>query len=137
MDRPFYDKGLRFECQQTGQCCSNHGDHAYVYADLDERRQLAELLGMKTAAFTRRYCTKTEGHVHFKDRDNGCPFLDGPKCGVYTARPRQCRTWPFWPENMNAKTWNGEIAPFCPGIGKGRLYSPVEIESLLEEHVDD
>ena len=28
----------------------------------------------------------------------------------------QCRTWPFWPENMSSKAWTS-IAAFCPGVG--------------------
>ena len=43
----------------------------------------------------------------------------------------QCRTWPFWPDMMSAKAWSKEVLGFCPGVGKGRLYTEREIESLL------
>jgi len=52
-----------------------------------------------------------------------CRFLDPvtkKRCLVYEARPAQCRTWPFWPENMNARAWDREVVAFCPGVGKGR-----------------
>lgn len=137
MSRAFYGKGLRFECQRSGRCCVFRGEHRYVYVDLDERRELARLLGFHTSAFTRRYCVETDGRVHLKERDGGCTFLDGSSCGVYGARPTQCRTWPFWPENMNEQAWSKEIAPVCAGIGKGRLHSAVEIASLLAEHADE
>ena len=32
---------------------------------------------------------------------------------------------------MNAKTWNKEIALFCPGIGKGRKYTKESILKIL------
>jgi Fe-S-cluster containining protein len=54
-----------------------------------------------------------------------CPFLDGSRCSVYGARPAQCETFPFWPENLKTKKrWN-ELASFCPGIGRGD-FVPVE-----------
>jgi hypothetical protein len=34
---------------------------------------------------------------------------------------------------MNARAWDREVAKFCPGVGKGRLYSEGEIESLLAQ----
>jgi Fe-S-cluster containining protein len=53
------------------------------------------------------------------------------RCSVYEGRPDQCRTWPFWPEVMDAKTWKKEVAAFCPGVGKGRLHSAEEIRKNL------
>ena len=67
-----------------------------------------------------------------KNKGN-CLFLINDRCSVYKARPIQCRTWPFWNENMNAKTWNKEIALFCPGIGKGRKYTKESILKILEK----
>jgi hypothetical protein len=34
---------------------------------------------------------------------------------------------------MNARVWNGEVRAFCPGVGKGRLYSAQEIKKLLKQ----
>ena len=50
---------------------------------------------------------------------------------VYAARPQQCRSWPFWPENMRKKVWNLEVVPGCEGIGRGRRHSPAEIERTV------
>jgi hypothetical protein len=69
--------------------------------------------------------------VHLKHPERDCCFLDGTRCAVHEVRPEQCRTWPFWPENMNPRTWREEVEPFCGGIGKGRLYSPAEIRELM------
>ena len=54
------------------------------------------------------------------------------KCSVYNARPTQCRTWPFWKENMKAKTWNNYIVNFCPGIGKGKKININQIEKQIK-----
>ncbi len=133
MAEKFWKNGVRFECQGTGRCCTSRGSYGYVYLTLEDRRRLAGHLNISTYAFTRKYCLKTDGHFHLKDFKESCQFLEGKGCSVYEARPAQCRTWPFWPENMNAKSWAKEVVSFCPGVGKGRLYSPEEIQALLAQ----
>jgi len=63
-----------------------------------------------------------------------CIFLrmaNGVKqCAIYSVRPGQCRTWPFWPENLlGPDEWN-RAAQRCPGINRGRFYSFEEIERI-------
>ncbi len=129
----FYAKGIRFECQGSGKCCMSRGTHGYVYLTLADRKRFAGHLGIDVRTFDRRYCERTDGHIHLKNPAADCQFLDGKRCSVYEGRPSQCRTWPFWPENMNAKSWNREIKTFCPGVGKGRVYTQEEINGLLAE----
>jgi uncharacterized protein len=111
----------------------SRGTYGYVYLTLEDRRRLAGHFGLRTSAFTRRYCLKTGGHYHLRDFGEACQYLDGTRCMVYEARPTQCRTWPFWPENMGARVWSEEIATYCPGVGKGRLYPEAEIRELLAQ----
>jgi len=111
----------------------SRGQHGYVYLTLEDRRRLAAHLGLATGVLTRRYCTQTEGHFHLKNPEKDCEFLQGARCSVYEGRPLQCRTWPFWPENMKAKSWRKDVESFCPGVGKGRLYSAQEIEEILAQ----
>lgn len=94
---------------------------------------MADHLQLPLREFTKKYCDKTQGFYHLKEDSERaeCLFLRGKKCGIYEARPVQCRTWPFWPEVMNAKTWNKEVKSFCPGVGQGRLHSAEEIEKNL------
>jgi len=129
--KKFYADGIRFECQGSGNCCRARGEDTYVYLDYGDRLRLSRLLGMSAAELRRRFLAKTQGLVHIKDPARDCIFLENNRCSVYDARPRQCRTWPFWPENMKRRVWENEIAPFCPGIGKGRLYSAAAIEAIL------
>jgi uncharacterized protein len=131
MPKRFWDEGIRFECQGGGKCCTSRGQYGYVYLTLEDRQRLARHMGLSTLAFTRRFCKNTDGYFHLKDPEGSCEFLEKTSCSVYRARPTQCRTWPFWPENMNARTWNKEIKTFCPGIGKGKLFTKGEIQDLL------
>jgi Fe-S-cluster containining protein len=125
--------GIRFECQGSGNCCVSRGQYGYVYMTLFDRKRMAQSMKLTTTQFTRQYCAKTDGVYHLKDgKGPECLFLKNNKCSVYLGRPDQCRTWPFWPEVMNAKTWRLEVANFCPGIGKGKVYSPAEISAALE-----
>ena len=90
-------------------------------------------LKLSTSAFTRRYCEKTNSFFHLRNPTSDCVFLDGARCTVYEARPGQCRTFPFWRENMTAQVWNGPVARECEGIGRGRKWTRIEIESRLKD----
>ncbi len=49
------------------------------------------------------------------------------RCTVHRERPTQCRTWPFWPENLKSKrTWR-QAGAECEGIGQGPQVSYREI----------
>ncbi|MGZ3652854.1 MAG: YkgJ family cysteine cluster protein [Bdellovibrionota bacterium] len=132
---PWWHEGIRFECQGSGRCCVSRGQYGYVYVTLEDRRAMARHLGLATAAFTRKYCERQGGIWKLRDFNENCRFLEGKMCGVYEARPTQCRTWPFWPEVMNAKAWAREVAAYCPGVGKGRVWSREEIEKNLHAQV--
>jgi Fe-S-cluster containining protein len=131
-NQDWWEKGIRFECQGSGQCCVSRGEYGYVWMTLDDRRNMAKALSLTTAAFTRAFCEKTDGLYRLKDGTGpDCVFLLENRCSVYAGRPTQCRTWPFWPEVMSAKTWKKEVASYCPGVGKGRLHSATEIRKSI------
>ena len=130
--KPWWQAGVRFECQGTGQCCVSRGAYGYVYVTLEDRRRLAAALGVPTRQFTREYCDKEDDQFFLANREPECMFLDGARCAVYDARPTQCRTWPFWPENMKPRTWTS-IAEFCPGVGKGATVPAERIVEILRE----
>ena len=131
VNRSLYRDGIRFECQGSGKCCRFRSGYSHVYVSLPERRRLAALLGLLTSTFTRLYCIRSDDSYELKSDGNACIFLRGNMCSVYEARPGQCRSWPFWPENMNRNAWQKEVVSFCPGVGKGRVYKPDEIERIL------
>lgn len=126
---PWYSDGLRFKCTQCGDCCT--GAPGYVWFNKSEGAKLAELLEMKVAEFYRRYARKIGIRYSLKEFAGGdCVFFDSVKrtCKVYSERPAQCRTWPFWGSNLKSqKTWQ-QTCEDCPGAGKGKLYQLDQIE---------
>ncbi len=133
-DKTWWSEGIRFQCQGSGKCCVSRGAYGYVYVTLSDRRALAKLFGLPTGTFTRRYCDQdSNGYWKLNEFQKECQFLQDTKCGVYAARPTQCRTWPFWPENMSAKAWSKEVASYCPGVGKGKIWPQKEVQRMLRE----
>lgn len=131
----WYSEGIRFECQGSGQCCTSHGEYGFVYFTYKDRTKAAKLLNITVDEFTKKYCSKTDGIFHLIERSDNpdCIFLKDKRCSIYSARPTQCRTWPFWPEHMSAKRWAKDIASFCPGVGKGQIVPLLEIENIIKE----
>ena len=132
----FYRNGIRFQCQGDGKCCVSRGQYGYVYLSFKDRRRLAAHFKMSAVAFTAEYTDKEDGLYQLKYADKDCPFFKKNRCEVYLSRPWQCRTWPFWPENMNSAVWEREVVRDCPGVGKGKLYSAEEIEAILSKRTD-
>ena len=130
------EKGIRFECQGSGNCCVSRGSYGFVYlSDIDLNR-FSKYFKISIKKFKEKYCQITDGFIHLSEKyelNGNCIFLKDRKCSVYNSRPTQCRTWPFWNENMNAKVWNEDIAINCPGIGKGKLIKSKTIERFLKE----
>lgn len=131
--KPWYAEGIRFECTQGGKCCHSHGNYDRVYVDDDEAVEIAGLLALPTEQFERLYCTFEDGFRLIRFNAGACLLLQDNRCAAYQARPTQCRTWPFWSDNLERDTWKNEVAPFCPGVGRGRLYTREEIEMRADE----
>lgn len=130
--------GLCFECTQCGDCCKTRGEYAYVYLNRAEARALAEHLGLTLAEFRRRHTFVDEdGWLQLRFEGGRCTFLglDG-RCGVYEARPVQCRTFPFWPEFVDDGEWTEDVRELCEGIGRGHRYTLSEAESRMLEYLD-
>jgi Fe-S-cluster containining protein len=129
--KKWWQDGIRFECQGSGKCCVSRGQYGYVYLTLKDRRALAKHFLLPTRSFTLKFCEKENGYWKLKGFTSACAFLKNKQCQVYLARPTQCRTWPFWPENMSAKAWDKEVKSYCPGVGKGEIWSAQKIQTQL------
>lgn len=128
--QPWYQDGLRFQCTQCGDCCT--GAPGYVWVNEEEIQALAALVGLADVdEFERTYVRRVGMRRSLREFPNGdCVFFDGQtrKCTVYSARPRQCRTWPFWDSNLRSpETWR-QTCEVCPGSGHGKLYQIEQIE---------
>jgi Fe-S-cluster containining protein len=130
-EQPWYADGLRFQCTQCGNCCT--GAPGFVWVNQQEIVELARAVGEPDVArFEREYVREVGVRKSLKEHDNGdCVFFDGERrhCRVYAARPRQCRTWPFWDSNLKTPDDWQHTCQVCPGSGKGKLYVVQEIES--------
>ena len=138
-DQQWWSKGVRFQCQGSGKCCVSHGEFGFVYLTPKDRARFAKHLGISTASFTKKYCSKDKSgtwHLNEDPKRPECMFLKNKKCTAYEARPNQCRTWPFWPEVMTPKAWSKEVASFCPGVGKGPKISSEEIRKSIRQQVE-
>lgn len=129
--QPWYHQGLRFQCTGCGDCCC--GAPGYVWVNASEIDALATASGLTTEDFQRKYTRQVGARKSLIEYPNGDCVLLGKdrKCTLYSARPRQCRTWPFWASNLaSPERWCG-VCEACPGAGKGRLVPQEAIEEQL------
>ena len=129
--RTIFDEGIRFECQKCGNCCT--GAPGKVSVTMPEIEQMAHYLRMPQGNLLTQFCRFDDGLL-LKEKGNGdCVFLQGGSCMVYPARPRQCRTFPFWVKNLRSESaWN-HTCTACPGIGRGKVHSKDEIYKIIED----
>jgi Fe-S-cluster containining protein len=126
---PWYKDGLKFSCSGCGDCCT--GAPGFVWVDQSEIQSIADSLEMPLEDFEEQYTRKIGARRSLKEFSNGdCVFFDNQtrKCEVYTARPRQCQTWPFWDSNLRTPEDWERTCEECPGSGTGKLHQLSEIE---------
>ncbi|WP_428939032.1 YkgJ family cysteine cluster protein [Fontivita pretiosa] len=151
-ERPWYDAGLRFTCTQCGNCCT--GGPGYVWISRQEIARMAEYLQISRQEVIARYCREVDGKCSLRENRNArgeydCIFLREEQvcvgdnseqivhtrrvCTVYPVRPLQCRTWPFWSENLRSpEAWN-RSAQRCHGMNHGqRHFTRQQIEALRD-----
>jgi Fe-S-cluster containining protein len=131
----WYFAGLHFECQGCGRCCSGPGE-GYIWVTRPEIEIIADFLKLTVAQFRQKYLRRVglRTTIIEDQTTKDCIFLQagagGKKCKIYSVRPSQCRSWPFWPNNLAGPgAWN-KVAQKCPGINRGRLYSFEKIEEI-------
>ena len=132
---PWYVDGLRFKCTQCGKCCT--GAPGYVWITPEEIASMAEHLNISEDEFKRKYIRQKDNRyalIEMKERNYDCVFLKDGKCHVYQCRPRQCRTFPWWKENLSSPEQWTYAASACEGINDlAPIVSFDRIESALNE----
>jgi Fe-S-cluster containining protein len=125
----WYGDGLSFECQKCGGCCG--GFPGYVWLTDEEIGTIAAHFGMGREAFLKQYTRHEMGRHTFREVSNyDCIMLKGGRCGIYDIRPVQCRTFPFWDENLDSRHDWDHAAEHCPGMNRGARRSCDEIEGI-------
>ncbi|MEN4045582.1 MULTISPECIES: YkgJ family cysteine cluster protein [Sulfurimonas] len=100
-----------------GRCCT--GESGYIYVTKNEIFAIAEVLAMDVNEFALKYLFKKGYKYSIKENKINdsyeCVFYDRKTngCKIYSARPNQCKTFPFWDYY---KTRVDELKLECPGI---------------------
>ncbi len=128
MTQPWYREGLQFACSGCGYCCG--GEPGYVWMTHREIDEMAEHLGLTRPEFGRKFLRRVGNKYSLLEKPGGDCILFDRGCNVYSVRPEQCRTYPFWPENLDSPEAWERAARECPGIGQGRIYPPEEVREI-------
>lgn len=131
-EEPWYAQGLRFKCTGCGQCCT--GAPGYIWVTEAEIEQIAQHLNLSILEFSQRYLRRVKDRFSLLEypKNFDCIFLKDKKCQIYSVRPSQCRTFPWWPNNLQSeKDWQ-EAAKCCEGISSEAPLVPLhEIQEQL------
>lgn len=133
---PWYKDGLRFHCTECGKCCSEVP--GVVWVSEDELLAFAKRFDLSPEDFALRYMRLVGGRLALLEKTDGsfdCIFLKGKRCTVYEDRPVQCRTFPWWPQNLQSKeSWEG-LREECEGVNHedAELISAEKIQEVLSE----
>ena len=111
----WFKKGLAFSCTKCGKCCS--GFPGAVWLNDVDIENLSNHFEVSKEEFLKKYTIKIDGKISLREKVNyDCVFFKGKTCSVYQARPKQCRTYPFWPSiTQSPSSWEKEKA-YCEGI---------------------
>lgn len=139
---PWFRDGLGFRCTSCGNCCT--GPPGAVWFERAESEAMAKALELDHETFLRTYTRRVGGRLSLRERHTrhgfDCIFLDRKSrpgkalCRIYRERPSQCRTWPFWSENLSSPDdWERarEQTP-CPGMGCSDPDALIPAETIVE-----
>ena len=105
-----------------------------------ESEAIRHHLQLSQGWFRRRYLMRlADGDLVLASGDDDrCIFLDDAgQCRVYSARPLQCKSYPFWPELAgNARAWISE-ARRCEGINQGAVVPVSTIRRQVQACLDN
>jgi Fe-S-cluster containining protein len=81
----------QIDCTQCANCC-RVPEVGITPKDVEK---LAKFVGVSEREFMEQFTAlDAEGAVILKKNGNGCVFLEGNLCSVYTARPQNCANFP-------------------------------------------
>ena len=132
-EETWYTNGLPFECTQCGNCCT--GAPGAVWITDEDVKNIAAHTGQSIGEVRLFHTRLIGGRLSLTEFANGdCTYFDpqSRKCRIYPVRPVQCRTWPFWPGNIETpEAWERTQA-VCPGTRRGDFVPVEEIQKRAE-----
>jgi Fe-S-cluster containining protein len=87
-----------------------------------DMHRIAAYLNLPLDEFTRTYVRKIGDRYSLMEKFNyDCTFFTRDPhgktgCAIYPVRPMQCRTWPFWDENLKSPAAWKRASHKCPGM---------------------
>ena len=126
--KTFFEAGLSFECKRCGKCCT--GAPGTIYVAPGEIGPIAGFLGLSVSDLIQGYLYPYKNSFSIKEDDRGNCLFYREGCTIYSVRPHQCRTFPFWFRNVRSESRWREAARQCPGIGHGKRYSKAQIMEI-------
>lgn len=125
--KPWYAEGLPFKCTECGKCCT--GAPGYIWVSEQEIKNIANHLNLTIKEFSKRYLRLAKGRLSLNElpKTYDCIFLKDNKCQIYSVRPTQCRTFPWWPQNLKTEEDWQEAAKYCEGIQQNAPRVPLDI----------
>tara|TARA_A100001015_G_scaffold321274_1_gene451152 strand:- start:438 stop:878 length:441 start_codon:yes stop_codon:yes gene_type:complete len=126
-------KKLKFKCTGCGQCCT--GSPGYVWLTEVDIQRIADKLNITKKYFLQKYTLNIAGRYSLKEIQPSydCIFYKNKRCTIYQARPKQCRTYPFWDDILSSKkNWDAE-KKYCEGIDHREAdeFTRKKVENML------
>ncbi|MFW9904864.1 MAG: YkgJ family cysteine cluster protein [Candidatus Thorarchaeota archaeon] len=150
----------RFECQQSGHCCSDSNIivtltyrdllRLFKLLDKDFRTLLQKIsfykLNQSNEVLQEQMVLEpiqtSEGDIipGLRKIKEFCTFYAHPNCKIYSERPFSCQTYPLAfikKEKQFVCTWVKNSRKTCPGIGKGTVLSQQFIQDLAKRYFQE
>ena len=111
-----------------------------MYLRPQDAQLLANHHGMEVSDWLERDCSQTiDGRYILKSDQytDICIYLDEEKkCTVYEVRPAQCKSFPFWAENVRSdRSWKLTVNS-CPGLDSEEAFI-IDGNTIRKKILDD
>ncbi|HFB83395.1 YkgJ family cysteine cluster protein [Thermosulfuriphilus ammonigenes] len=113
-----------FECRRCGFCCQGEST---VSLSPEERRRIADFLGLGLQEFLTQYCRQQGNRVEMKVVNGHCIFYDTKDslCRIHPVKPFHCKRWPLHPAILESLENYQTISSTCPGFNPQASYEEI------------
>lgn len=89
----------------------------------EELQNIAVFLQLPLEEVSKKYVHKVNGSLSLLEYQDyseankySCVFLKDNRCSIHPVRPKQCQTFPWWPQNLQSPHSWKKAASACEGI---------------------